>query len=117
MIAQFVYGGQRRPVLSARMSGAATATATGSTRMAMHMATVSFTSATGTAPNDLPGQFIQASVNPPFLYFPPGRRIATAIVKKQKQKNKAAAQSVGKPAGFRAPSFPCSNMTVVTFIS
>jgi len=40
------------------MLGAATATVTVSTRMAMLMATVSFTSAMGTAPNDWPGQCI-----------------------------------------------------------
>jgi len=34
------------------MSGAAAAAAMGSTQMATPMATVSFTSATGTAPND-----------------------------------------------------------------
>jgi hypothetical protein len=40
------------------MLGAATATVMDFTRMAMHMATVSFTSAMGIAPNDLPGQCI-----------------------------------------------------------
>jgi hypothetical protein len=88
----------------------AAAAAMGSTQTAIPMATASFTSATGTA-NDCQGHKSHGSLaycKSPFSF--------TSLQEERHSRTKLQ-DSVGKPAGFHTPSFPCSIITVVTFIS